>query len=306
MDWNTTIRTNTKTKMKDTNPKKEATWIDIPKETTRPKKDHTAMTRRTAMMTGISKGQVLDRPTIAIDHTNLILRNIGTIEIVLEAFRELADIKERIIAMIAIGIKKKTDTESLTGKNTNIDIEIRISTEVTEENAPTRDPAKEETTKKTGESSTESRRNQTELKMKDTTKTPTDTKMTDMAIHLTDMKNIQETGQASIKTTEGSMNIEESSTLIVTKSTSVKRAKTIRTSSDQATRDVDRPVVRANLNTKELNDDLDWHIESIYDSRIEFPHENEQFVSVDSFVFVEVEVRKYCFRLCFWNVPFEC
>ena len=87
-DWNITTLTDTKIKMTAKNPTKETQWIDIPKENTLQKKGHTAMTQKTAMMTDTSKGLVQDHPTIAIDHINLIPKNIGTIENVLEASRE--------------------------------------------------------------------------------------------------------------------------------------------------------------------------------------------------------------------------
>ena len=161
--------------------------------------------------------------------------------------------KERTTETIVIDTKMRTDIESLI-EMTMTGIEIKINTEATEEIVQTKDQMKEETTTKTEENNIENQKNQTGLKRTDITKTMRDTKMTDTPIQVTDMTNIQEKDQVITKTTEENPSIEESNTPTEKKRMTVKRVKIIPISKDQAMRDVDHQVGRANLNTKEMND----------------------------------------------------
>lgn len=166
------------------------------------------MTQKTATMTDTSKGQVQDHLTIATDHINLILKNIGIIEDVLEAFRESADMRERITTMIVIDTKMKIDIESLTEMIT-IDIEMRKNIEATGGNALTKDQPKEEIMKRTEGKSLQNQKSQIEPKIKDTTKTMIDTKTTGTAIPPTDMRSTPEKDPATTKITEESPTIDE-------------------------------------------------------------------------------------------------
>ena len=207
-DWNITTLTDTKIKMTAKNPTKETQWIDIPKENTLQKKGHTAMTQKTAMMTDTSKGLVQDHLTIAIDHINLIPKNIGTIENVLEASREWVDMKGRIIGMIVIDTKKKIDIESPT-EMVMIDIESRINIEAIGGNALIKDQVKEETMKKIEEKNTDSQKSLIEPKIKGTTKKLKDTRTTGTLIQLIDMRSTPEKDQTNTKIIEESQIIEE-------------------------------------------------------------------------------------------------